>query len=157
MKYSLPEIERRWLVEIDLETAKSLYRVPFTQIEDIYFPETRLRLRKMTAPDGAVQYKLCKKYGKQTKLTEPITNLYLTEEEYALLAALPGKRVIKRRYKIEGGSLDVFELPPDAPAIFEKEFPSEADAVAYMPPVFVVEEITSDSEQTCANLAVLRA
>lgn len=152
MKYSLPEIERRWLVEIDLEMAKSLYGVPFTRIEDIYFPETRLRLRKMTASDGAVQYKLCKKYGKQTPLSEPITNLYLSEGEYALLAALPGKRIQKRRYKIEGGSLDVFELPADAPAIFEKEFPSEAEASAYTPPVFVGKEVTADSAYTCASL-----
>ena len=152
MKYSLPEIERRWLV--DLEAIGSLEGVGFTVIEDTYFPETRLRLRKMTAFDGICQYKLCKKYGKQSELTEPITNLYLTEGEYTLLAKLPGKRIRKCRYKLATGSLDIFEIPADAPAVFEKEFPSEEDAMAYTPPAFVLTEVTPDSEHTCANLAV---
>ena len=147
-KYSLPEIERRWLV--DRDAVSSLEGLPSRRIDDRYLHGTRLRLRKMTAADGAIDYKLCKKYGKSSHLTEPITNLYLTASEHDALATLPAASLFKTRYTIAGGSLDLFD---DGLAIFEKEFASEVEASAYTPPPFVLHEITGDPAYSGAALA----
>lgn len=139
-RYSLPEIERRWLV--DLSRVGPLDAKTFRIIEDVYWPNTRLRLRKVLDPDGDTTYKLGIKYGKVSSLLQQVTKLYLAAQEHEALAALAGTRVRKRRYAVEGGSLDVYEEPADAPACFEVEFESVRDAEAYRPPAFVTEEIT---------------
>lgn len=150
-KYSLPEIERRWLV--DLEAVGDLGDLPHFELEDLYLAGTRLRLRSMAWTDKDPVYKLCKKYGRRPELSEPITNLYLGETEYRLLARLPGRRLRKRRYRIGGGSLDVFEHPHAGLAIFEREFEDEARARSFRPPDFVTREITGDPRHSGATLA----
>ncbi len=134
-KYSLPEIERRW--HVDLAKLPDLANLPYRDIEDRYFTATRLRLRRIAAPGEEPTYKLCKKYGPLTQLTEPITNIYLTEAEYRLFEILGADVIRKRRYSIEGGSLDLLE---NRDPLFEVEFASEAEAMAYSPPGFVGEE-----------------
>lgn len=141
-RYALPEIERRWIV--DLAAVGELAAVPHRVFEDLYLEGTRLRLRKVVDPSGTTSFKLGKKYGKRTALTEPITTLYLTEEEHRRLAVLPGAFVSKRRHAIAGGSLDVYELPRERLAIFELELEDEAAATAYVPPPFVTREVTHD-------------
>lgn len=132
-KYSLPEIERRW----DVSSVPSLKGLPYREIEDRYFTGTRLRLRRIWTPGETPIYKLCKKYGPISNLTEPITNIYLTEPEFATFENIPAEVVRKRRYAIAGGSLDISE---DGEARFEREFLSEDEAVSYIPPEFVGEE-----------------
>lgn len=132
-KYSLPEIERRW----DVSSVPSLEGLPYREIEDRYFTGTRLRLRRIWAVGETPVYKLCKKYGPFSNLTEPITNIYLTEPEYATFENIPAEVVRKRRYVVADGSLDVFE---DGQMRFEKEFASESEALDYMPPEFVGSE-----------------
>ncbi|MBX3142873.1 MAG: hypothetical protein KF813_03880 [Trueperaceae bacterium] len=139
-KYSLPEIERRWLV--NLAQVGDLDSAPFRTIEDIYVRNTRLRLRKVTEADGETTYKLGIKYGKVSPLRQPITNLYLEAHEYEALAALEGERIRKRRYPVAGGSLNIYEDPAATHAHFEVEFSSENEAEAYVPPAFATEEIT---------------
>lgn len=134
-KYSLPEIERRW--HVDPAKLPDLANLPYRDIEDRYFSGTRLRLRRIAAPGEGPTYKLCKKYGPLTQFTEPITNIYLTEAEYRLFEVLEADVIRKRRYSIEGGSLDLFE---NRDPLFEVEFASEAEAMAYSPPGFVGEE-----------------
>lgn len=133
-KYSLPEIERRW----DVSSAPSLVGVPYREIEDRYFTGTRLRLRRIWAAGETPVYKLCKKYGAISNLTEPITNIYLTEPEFATFQNIPAEVVRKRRYAIAGGSLD---LSDDGEARFEREFSSEEEALSYLPPDFVGAEL----------------
>ena len=94
-KFARLEIERRW--RVDLSKVGSLENVQFTEIDDLYVAGTRLRLRNVRGPDQAVEYKLCKKYGEVEAWSEPITNLYLSAAEHALLSTLPGSRVRKRR------------------------------------------------------------
>lgn len=139
-KYSLPEIERRWLVEASF--TRSLEGVPYRDIEDLYVGGTRLRLRKLTAPNGEVELKFCKKYGRVEGLAEAITNLYLSPQEYETLATLPGHVVRKRRYLYSGGALDVYAGLPHA--IFEVEFGSEDEALRYIAPAFAGREVTGD-------------
>jgi CYTH domain-containing protein len=147
-KYSLLEIERRWLVnlaKVDLSAA------PYREIEDLYIAGSRLRLRKISGGQE-ITYKLAKKYGKHTPLAESITNLYLTEHEYRLLSSLPGTRTRKRRYSLEGGSLDVYAAPRAEVAVFEIEFENERAAQEFVPPAFVTREITNDSGFSGASL-----
>jgi len=147
--YTVAEIERRWLVRFD---AVDLLDKPYREIEDLYISDTRLRLRRVENMEGRVDFKLCKKYGKRSTLSELITNLYLSEQEYRLLAQLEGRTVRKRRYTLEGGALDLYPGEPPI-AVFEVEFASEAEAQQYSPPPFVGEEITDNGVYSGAALA----
>lgn len=149
-KYALLEIERRWLV--DLEAVGSLEGVPYWEIDDLYIEGTRMRLRRMAA-DSEVIYKLCKKYGKQSDLSQPITNLYLTESEYNALSGLPGIRVRKRRYRVAEGGLDTFPDSSPRTVLYEAEFPDVDSAMIYVPPPFVTREITGDASYEALSLA----
>jgi CYTH domain-containing protein len=149
-KYSLAEIERRWLV-----SPGSLFMLegqPYCEIEDLYVGETQLRLRKVSSASGEVVYKFCKKYSKYSSLSQPITNLYLSETEYRALAALKGNVVRKRRYFVAGGSVDVYHGSPVV-AVFEVEFDSEREAERYVPPGFAGEEVTNNASYSGAALA----
>ncbi len=106
---------------------------------------------------GEKIYKLCKKYGKINVISEPITNIYLSELEYNLLKILPGAKITKRRYKLAGGNLDVFPEESKIAPVFEIEFASEDDAQNYVPPEFVTIEITGNDALSGASLARGRA
>jgi hypothetical protein len=149
-KYSILEIERKWLVQAAF--LGSLEGKPYREIEDLYITGARLRLRKISAADGTAEYKFGKKYGRSSHLSEPITNLYLSESEFSLLRALNGNTVLKHRYQIAGGSLDLY-LQPAGVAVFEREFASEEEALAYTPPQFVETEVTNDPSLSGAELA----
>lgn len=149
-KYAEWEIERRWLVE--LGDIGSLDGLPCREIDDLYLDATRLRLRRVVGPAGECVWKLCKKYGKISPLAEPITNLYLSETEYQALAQLPGRRVSKRRYSLDGGALDLYAGPRPW-ALFEHEFASEAEASRYVPPAYARREVTGDPAYDGSALA----
>ena len=148
-KYSHLEIERRWLVDL---SAIDLASVPFREIDDLYIADSRLRLRRISGPDEVI-FKLGKKYGKRTALSEPITNLYLTENEYRRFAELPGHQTRKRRYSLKPGSLDVYLEPHKDLAVFEVEFDDEGTANSFQPPSFVTREITDVSAFSGVSLA----
>jgi len=152
-KYSLPEIERRWLVP-DTGLAQLASR-PYRIIEDVYVAGTLLRLRVVREPDGETIYKLCKKYGRRDALANPITNIYLTEEEHLVLSALPGACVRKRRHAMPEGAIDVYPAPLSL-AIFEMEFDSEQAAANYIPPSFAGAEITDDDIAYAGDALALR-
>lgn len=138
-KYSIAEVERRWLVPPGF--VATLEGLSYRILEDLYIGQTMLRLRKVTDPLGDVVYKLCKKYGQGASLSNPMTNIYLSQAEYQALSALDGTRVCKRRYSIAGGAVDVY--PGTSPlVIFEIEFESEQEAQGYLPPNFVGKEVT---------------
>jgi hypothetical protein len=67
------EIERRWLVMP--ESIGPLDGIAYRTVEDVYLPDTGLRLRAMREPSGTAGFKLCKKYGKSSALSEAMTNL----------------------------------------------------------------------------------
>jgi CYTH domain-containing protein len=150
-KYSAIEIERRWLV--DLPEVGDLLSATFREIEDLYIAGSRLRLRKVTDPNGGVILKFGKKYGKRSPASEPVTNLYLSEAEHRQLATLPGATTLKRRYTVAGGALDIYHQPRSGLAIFEVEFDDEASAQAYRPPHFVTREVTSETAFNGFSLA----
>jgi CYTH domain-containing protein len=148
-KYSIPEIERRWTVDDD--ALPDLGSLPKAEISDKYLTGTRLRLRSIQNEDGA-QYKIGKKYGDIRRFSESITNIYLSPVEYEILNRSEGIEVSKTRYKIEGGSLDVF-TDGSRPMIFSVEFAGEDEAISYEPPHFVVDEVTNDQGYSGVALA----
>jgi CYTH domain-containing protein len=148
-KYAHVEIERRWLVDA---AAVDLALQPFREIDDLYIDASRLRLRRVSGP-GELVFKLGKKYGKRTELSEPITNLYLTEAEYQRFAGLPGHRTRKRRYALAEGSVDVYLTPNEGLTVFEVEFDDERSAREFVPPPFVTREITGESAFSGVSLA----
>lgn len=140
--YSRFEIERRWLV--DPAQLPEIQPALGRKIEDMYLPNTGLRLRKVTLACGRCEYKLTKKYGKVNPITEPIANLYLTEIEYQTLKMLEGPCIRKTRYSVWGGALDIYQEPKGAPSIFEIEFDNPDEANQYAAPDFVECEVTSN-------------
>ncbi len=149
-KYSLPEIERRWTV--DDRVLSDIGSQPKVIIIDKYLSGTRLRLRSMDGGSG-VKYKLGKKYGDNRNYSESITNIYLSSEEYELLRQSTGVEVTKTRYRIAGGSLDIY-TDDQRPIIFSVEFRSEAEAMIYQPPEFVLDEVTDNQAYSGYVLAV---
>jgi hypothetical protein len=97
-KYARIERERRWLAR---ELPGDL-PARYERIDDLYLAGTRLRLRRVSDPDGVViQRKLGQKElipGSPATHTR-ITTLYLSAAEYALFEKLPGARLSKRRHR----------------------------------------------------------
>lgn len=152
-KYALAECERRW--RVDPRAMGAWASLPFREIDDLYLRDTRLRLRRVRSAEGVV-FKLGKKYGRALDGSEPITNIYLTEAEYAVMSRLPGYAVSKRRYAMGDGALDVYGQPVSL-AIFEREFCSAADAAACATPPFAIEEVTRRQEYSGFALAMAAA
>lgn len=143
-KYAALEIERRFLVAQSPDLAGARVRL----IEDTYLSGTRMRLRAITHADGRAEFKLCKKYPWEDVLGGPITNLYLSAEEYAVLTALPGKAVRKRRYSMPWDawtfSIDVFEGALSGLILSEVEADTAEDAGRIGVPDWVAREVTAD-------------
>lgn len=151
-KYSLLEIERRWLA--DERLLPDLTTLPVRLITDKYLDSGRLRLRKIAGGDE-VQYKLCKKYGKCSEISEPITNLYLTAEEYELLLLLPGRTLVRQRftYLFQDVPFSINVVVGKAAfVIVEREFVSEAEAGVCEPPPFCTEEVSGRAEYEAIRL-----
>ena len=148
-KYALSEIERRWFVPAEL--AQPLLQESPVKITDTYLRDSRLRLRRVDAADGSSIFKFCRKYGDRQGPSESITNLYLDEAEYDLLAGLPGVRVCKHRHRLAAGAIDVYG--DRALHIFEIEFDALEVAMHYTPPDFVSREITGDEAYSGLALA----
>jgi CYTH domain-containing protein len=156
-KYAIVERERRFLVSRDM--CPDLSPLPFRHVRDLYIEGSRLRLRAVEASDGqGAVYKLCKKYEPLSPISTPITNIYLTEEEYDLLSALGGRAITKRRYSLMHGvrlfSIDVFEGALSGLILAETEA-GEAEAVDK--PQWIQREVTSDPFFTGGELCRLTA
>ena len=94
LKYAVVERERRFLV---LSIPDGVVDVQL--IVDRYVDGTRLRLREVRRPDGTVVRKL----GHKVRLGDgpaevACTNLYLDDEEWRVLRALPARELRKRRH-----------------------------------------------------------
>ena len=108
-KYSHVERERRFLV--DPLKRPSLDGCRSILIEDLYITDTRCRLRRMTdSVGGRVVLKLPKKYDVPDLPTRPLVTTYLTFEEYALFAALPGLELAEIEQS-DAASLDAVQVP----------------------------------------------
>ncbi|HEX7693969.1 MAG TPA: hypothetical protein VF409_05740 [Sphingomonas sp.] len=124
-------------------------------IEDLYLPGTGLRLRKVTAPDGTIVFKLGKKYPGSGLSSRPMTNIYLDAAEHAALAALPAAPLAKRRYDMGGGvAIDVFEGPLAGLVLAEISADDDAELAAIVVPPWCVAEVTDDPAYAGGTLAI---
>lgn len=83
----------------------------------------------------------------------PIATLYLAEAEQPTFAGLPGARLVKRRYALDGASVDLFEGALDGLALAEIEGQSRDAALALAPPAWAGREVTEDPFLTGWSLA----
>jgi CYTH domain-containing protein len=154
-KYAHWVAERRFLVDParlpgDLGGAR--------RIEDLYIDAGRLRLRRITElANGEQSFKLAKKYAPDNPLIGPMTNLYLNAEEYAVLNGLPGRRLSKRRHKVGGFCIDVFEGPHEGLVTAECEATNRMAAMRFAVPDWCVREVTNEPAYTGWQLAQTQA
>jgi len=159
-KYACLEVEcRYWLSKVPdglLDHPKGW------RITDRYIPNTRLRLRHMQSLTGDEEiYKLTQKYRSeaQSAYETTITNLYLTQAEYQLLAALDAKILKKTRYPYSLPdhtlSIDVFEGRHQGLILAEMEMenPAQSGALDLLP--FALRDVTDDPFFTGGNLAMM--
>jgi CYTH domain-containing protein len=150
-KYARTEIERRFLLAGVPDGADVL---AVNEIDDRYLDGTRLRLRRMAQVGGPTALKLTQKlpapdgHGRQGALT----TLYVSEDEYAALAALPAATLSKTRLSLAPYGVDVFRGHLDGLCLAEVEFESEQDAAAFRPAAFCRAEVTADRRFTGGEL-----
>lgn len=155
-KYAHWVAERRFLV--DPGAMPALAEADARLIEDLYIEGGRLRLRRITTTaTGEQQFKLGKKYEPDNPLIGPMTNLYLDAEEYEALSSLPGKRLSKRRFRVGGFSIDVFDGPLSGLVTAECEATNRMAAMAVEIPAWCVREVTSEVAFTGWSLAQTQA
>jgi CYTH domain-containing protein len=152
--YVSVERERRWLChEVPRE------RIARTEmISDLYVTGGRLRLREARPIDGgAARLRLSRKADVDPR-TRLITSIYLTEDEFAVLAAsLPGVRIQKLRHRLQsapGALLAVDEFQGDLAGLIlaEAEFETSELLVAFPTPDFAAREVTHDARFTGGRL-----
>jgi len=143
-KYSHLELERRWLVSLDLVQHLAVERTRW--LEDRYIHGTHLRLRVVHEEGLAPVFKLGKKYPFDAEQGQPAVSVYLSEDEHAALAQLPAQTVRKQRHTVAGGALDVYVHPCLAFAIYEMEFNHPTQARHCAAPAFAGREVTGLAE-----------
>ena len=154
-KYSRIERERRWLVDPALLPPLPPRHV---LIEDRYLTGTRCRLRRMTdSESGLVALKLAKKYQATDPAARPMVNAYLDDAEFAVFARLPGDTIRKRRFAVDGFSVDEFAGPHVGLMLAEQEAPGAASLAAIEPPAWARGEVTRDPCFQGGALAALDA
>jgi CYTH domain-containing protein len=152
-EYTAIERERRWLCrEVPRE------RISRTEaITDLYVTGTRLRLREARPIDGgAAMLRLSRKADIDLH-TRLITSIYLPEEEFAVLAALPGARISKLRHRLHSPPgvamlVDEFQGELDGLIMAEAEFKTRDLLLAFTIPDFAVREVTDDPRFNGGNL-----
>lgn len=150
-KYARIERERRFLLE-KFPANASVARV--RRITDRYIEGTTLRLREQSDDGGPAIFKLTQKTparagGAQQSL---ITGMYLTKEEFHVLAKLPAKELSKTRYSVPPFGIDVFEGKLEGLLLAEAEFDSPAAADALRLPSFILREVSADDRFTGGRL-----
>jgi CYTH domain-containing protein len=150
-KYARAEIERRFLLA-GVPDGEDVLAV--NEIADRYLDGTRLRLRRMAQVGGPTALKLTQKlpdpdgHGRQGALT----TIYVSEGEYAALAALPAATLSKTRLSIAPYGVDVFGGQLAGLCLAEVEFESVQAAAAFRPAAFCQAEVTADRRFTGGEL-----
>jgi CYTH domain-containing protein len=160
MKYARVERERRYLLR---ELPPGL-RVndPHTQIFDNYITGTRLRLRKVRAPERREwTWKLTQKFAPDPSdfSRTTITNVYLSQAEYEVLSVFEGNEIRKNRYPYEHDgrkfSIDVFLGALHGLVLAETEFDTDEAMRDFAVPPFAAREVTNDELFTGGRLVEL--
>lgn len=150
-KYARVEWERRFLLN-GFPDRVTVTRV--RRIQDLYIEGTRLRLRRASDGSGQVEFKLTQKLrdGPGGARQGLITTTYLSEQEFDVLANLPGRSLTKTRYSVAPFGIDVFEGQLQGLVLAEAEFSSDEEAAALDLPEFVGNEVSNDIRFTGGNI-----
>ncbi len=151
LKYAVVERERRFLLRTLPDGV-----VTTRDVLDRYVTGTRLRLRLQIEEDGPTLRKFTQKLpdpeprerGRQGLLT----NTYLSQEEYDVLATLPALVLRKTRYSVAPFGVDVFEGPLAGLVLAEIEFPTEEAADRSPIPATAIVEVSHDPRLTGGRL-----
>jgi CYTH domain-containing protein len=151
-KYARIERERRFLVE---QFPAQANIVGIRRIADLYIDNTALRLREQTEQAGAVVFRLTQKIPARALGAQQgfITNMYLSKEEFCVLAQLSGKKLSKTRYSVPPFGIDVFEGELAGLLLAEAEFDSADAADSLTLPSFLRAEVSADDRFTGGRLA----
>ncbi len=149
------ERERRWICR-----RPGPERIVSSEdIVDLYVTGSRLRLRSAhPRNNGPPMLRLTRKADVDPR-TRLYSSIYLSEEEFALLAnILVGARIEKTRHRLfslEGVTLAVDEFygPLQGLMLAEAEFPNQTALEAFATPKFAIREVTDDQRYTGGHLA----
>lgn len=149
LKYAVVERERRFVLAAIPDGVHET-----RLIVDRYLTGTRLRLREVHEQDGTVVRKLGQKIRLGDDPSEvACTNLYLDEQEWALLSSLPGRVLSKRRHLVRRDGL-VVAIDEHEDGTLVAEIDGGDDPVSAIPAwLEVLDEVTSDERWTGAGLA----
>ena len=151
-KYARVEWERRFLLH-NFPAGEKVTRI--RRINDRYIESTTLRLRQQSDNDGETVFKLTQKLpgGMARGEQGMITSMYLTREEFSVLATLSAKELTKVRHSVPPFGIDVFEGALSGLVLAEAEFHSATEASALVLPSFIVAEVSDDRRFTGGSLA----
>jgi CYTH domain-containing protein len=150
-KYTRVERERRFLVH---QFPHGANVVQIRRIMDSYIEGTTLRLREQREDGSDALFKLTQKIPARASGAQQgfITTMYLTQDEFCLLARIPSKKLDKTRYSIPPFGIDVFEGPLQGLILAEAELDSAEVADALPIPPFAAGEVTTDERFTGGRL-----
>ncbi len=151
-KYARIERERRFLLA---QFPTDAMVVRNRRITDNYIEGTTLRLRHQSYDDGLITFKLTQKLPLRGDGAQQgfITSLYLTEDEFHLLARLPARKLTKTRFSAPPFGIDVFDGPLEGLILAEAEFDSAAAAESLAVPSCAVAEVSEDDRFTGGQLS----
>lgn len=155
-RYAKPERERRFLLAD--QPPEAVERT--ARIVDRYFVGTRLRLRQMIEAQGTATctyYKLTQKVPAPDGGPGLLSTMYLSVEEYALLATLPAAVLRKTRYSVPPFGIDAYDAPLRGLFLAEVEFDSDAEMSAFKPPPWIVAEVTLDPRFTGGHFVTMQS
>ncbi|MGY4642767.1 hypothetical protein [Cellulomonas sp. URHB0016] len=139
-KYARTERERRFVCAAPPPPDAVVRR---RRIEDRYIDGTRLRLRRVEEVDGAgpAVHKLTQKLPGDP--WGELTTMYVSEQEYTLLCALPAALLMKERWSAPALGYDMFRGPLEGLVLAEAEFEDDVTAASFVPPTGLW-EVTGD-------------
>jgi CYTH domain-containing protein len=150
-KYARIERERRFLLA---QFPSNATVVRDRRITDNYIEGTTLRLREQSYSDGLTTFKLTQKLPVRGSGSQQgfITSMYLTQDEFHVLAQLPARKLTKTRFSVPPFGIDVFDGQLQGLILAESEFDSAAAADVLTVPSFVAGEVSADDRFTGGQL-----
>lgn len=150
-KYARIERERRFLLA---QFPSNATVVRNRRIVDNYIQGTTLRLREQCCSEGITTFTLTQKLSVRGNGAQQgfITSMYLTQDEFQVLAQLPAKKLTKTRFSVPPFGIDVFDGLLQGLILAEAEFDSVVAAEAMAVPSFAAEEVSADPRFTGGQL-----
>lgn len=149
--YARIERERRFLLDRFPGDAPV---IQIRRIIDRYIDGTRLRLRQQSDDLGTTIFKLTQKVPSRAAGAQQgfITSMYLSQDEFHIIAQLPSQQLSKTRYSVPPFGIDVFEGSLEGLVLAEAEFESAVESDALTLASFIAREVSNDDRFTGGEL-----